>query len=330
MQKISAIFFLVVTCLFFSGCYHNKYSHGLVNNTVIIHEADTLSRHGVRHYGRNYNFVIKRDSLILLRQQPEESISNMHTDSIVLYKGNHLVVADFRIMPSDRVDSVWVQVARDQHTFGWVHQTLLLQSVVPDDPISQFISVFSDTHTLIFLFLISLIAISYMLHHIFKSGAKVVHFNDIDSVYPALLATIIAASATFYSSIQLFAADMWQQYYYHPSLNPFTLSPILALFVSSVWAMIVVSLAAVDDIFNKLPFGQALLYLGGLAGVCAANYIVFSISTIYYIGYPLLIAYICFAAYRYVKYNHFRYICGACGHRLSHKGRCPYCGAMND
>ena len=91
---------------------------------------------------------------------------------------------------------------------------------------------------------------------------------------------------------------IWRHFYYHPSLNPFALPLHLGLFVSSVWAIVIVAIATVDDVTKKLPLGAAVLYLGGLTAVCAVCYVVFSITTLYYIGYPLLIAYYVFAIKR--------------------------------
>jgi len=48
-------------------------------------------------------------------------------------------------------------------------------------------------------------------------------------------------------------------------------------------------------VYHRLPLGEAILYLVGLAAVCAVIYVVFSITTLYYVGYPLLIAYFYFA-----------------------------------
>ena len=124
------------------------------------------------------------------------------------------------------------------------------------------------------------------------------HLRDIPSFYPTLLALLVASSATFYASIQLFAADTWQHFYYHPTLNPFSTPPLLSVFLSSVWAILIVALATVDDVRHRLPFGDAVLYLFGLCGVCAVNYILFSLSTLYYVGYPLLAAYFYFAICR--------------------------------
>jgi len=101
-----------------------------------------------------------------------------------------------------------------------------------------------------------------------------------------------------YSSIQLFAPEMWRHFYYHPSLNPFTLPWHLGLFVVFVWSLLIVAIATVDDIRHHLTLGETILYLGGLAAVCAVDYVVFSVTTLYYIGYPLLFAYIFFAIRR--------------------------------
>jgi len=65
----------------------------------------------------------------------------------------------------------------------------------------------------------------------------------------------------------------------------------LGVFISSVWALVIVSIATVDDVTRILSLGEAILYLVGLVAVCAVLYVVFSITTLYYIGYPLLVAY---------------------------------------
>lgn len=313
MRKLEIIIIALVSILSLTGCYR-----------------DTSEFNKSRPYAQNYNFVVKADSLVLLKQQPEELLNGLPTDSLVVNHGNHLVVADFKVMKGDPVDSVWVQVARDQYTFGWVHESTLLPAVVPDDPISQFISTFSDTHLLIFLIIISVIAVSYLIHSIKQKRVKAVHFNDIDSFYPTLLALTVASAATFYSSIQLFAPDTWRHFYYHPSLNPFAVPPILSIFLASVWAMVVMAIATVEDVMHKLSPSHALLYLCGLGAVCAANYIIFSITTLYYIGYALLIAYFIYAIRHYAQKNFYRYVCGKCGAKMKRKGRCPKCGAIND
>ena len=328
MHKIKFLIIILFICLINNSCYDNKAKTTISLNSNTCGSVDSVSFSNVHYYSRNYNFVVKSDSLILLKRIPSKNISEILYDTISIYRNDNIVVADIYPL-NGKSDSIWVQVARDQYTFGWIEEHKLLDNVVPDDPISQFISIFSDTHLLVFLFIISLIAISYVLRIILKRNAKVVHFNDIDSFYPTLLAIIVAAAATFYSSIQIFTPETWKHFYYYPTLNPFFLSPILSIFLCSVWAIIIVALAAADDVFHKLPFGEAVLYLSGLMGVCAANYIIFSITTLYYIGYFMLALYITYAVYRYIKYSRCRYMCGNCGAGLQDKGTCPHCGATN-
>ena len=228
-----------------------------------------------------------------------ESIgSEKQKDSITLRKNERIVVADIMTVPSDTIDSVWVKVARDQLTFGWIHEKELLAKVSPDDPISQFIDLFSDVHLLVFLAFCVVVVAAYGVRRLMRRGAKIVHFNDIPSFYPTTLCLLVASSAVLYSSIQLFGPESWRHFYYHPSLNPFGMPLHLGLFVSSVWAIIIVAIATVDDVTKHLPLGSAILYLGGLTAVCAVDYVIFSITTLYYIGYPLLVAYFIFALRR--------------------------------
>lgn len=271
-------------------------------------QLDSISFYTTHHYTQNYNFVVTGDSLVIVAQQPEDMSvpdvvsSEIETvgveyqkDSITIRKYEHLVVADIKTVSVDTIDSIWVKVARDQLTFGWIHENELLAQVSPDDPISQFIDFFSDTHMLIFLAFCVLVVAAYGVRRLMKRGAKIVHFNDIPSFYPTTLCLLVASSAVLYSSIQLFGPESWRHFYYHPSLNPFALPLHLGLFVSSVWALVIVAIATVDDVTKKLPLGSAILYMCGLIAVCAVCYVVFSITTLYYIGYPLLIAYYYFA-----------------------------------
>lgn len=298
-RRMTFMLLAAITTLF-AGCYGNHHDGRLPSVAADV-EADSTCFYETHHYGQNFNFVVKADSLMLVRQQPVEILSRMHTDTITVYRGDHVAVAEIRVLPADSIDSVWVQIARDQETFGWLHESSLLPSVVPDDPISQFISTFSDVYLLIFLIVISVISVAYLMRTIFKRNARIVHFNDIPTFYPTALALTVAAAAVLYSSIRMFAQDTWQHFYFNPTLNPFIVPPALGIFLVSVWAMLIIGLATVDVVRGILPTGEALLYLCGLTGVCALNYIIFSITTLYYVGYPLFIAYAAFAVYVYVK-----------------------------
>lgn len=298
---------LLVLLLLLCGCYNR----GPITSDawdLTEKQLDSISFYTTHHYTQNYNFVVTGDSLVVVAQQPNDmsvpdvisiEIESMgeeqRKDSITLRRNEHVVVADIKTVPSDTIDSIWVKVARDQLTFGWVHENELLAKVSPDDPISQFIDYFSDKHLLVFMAFCVLTGAAYGLRRLMRKGSKIVHFNDIDSFYPTALCLLIASAAVLYSSIQLFGPETWRHFYYHPSLNPFALPFWLGVFISLVWAIIIVALAAVDDVYHRLPLGDAILYLVGLTAVCAVLYVVFSITTLYFVGYPLLVAYYYFA-----------------------------------
>ena len=357
---IVGVFFLLLLSFFFTGCYHKKTPSSFRlpdsiqeaqisrrleaegdsilkqkdNNEIewsgTRSKEDSLAFRVKHHYSQGFNFIVTSDSLMLLRQQPEEAVNEMKTDSFAVKKGKEVVVADIRILPNDKQDSVWVQIATEDYAFGWIHESRLLKQVDPADPISQFISTFSNVHLLIFLIVFSIMGVGYLARKILKKNAHIVHFYDISSFYPTLLAVIVALSAAFYASIQLFAPETWREFYFHPSLNPFSQPLLLNIFLVLVWAMLIIGLATIDDVRRLLKSGETLLYLSGLGAVCAVNYIVFSVLTLYYIGYPLLIAYIYYAFRVYLRKSSETYYCGNCGVRLHRKGRCPQCGAVNE
>lgn len=319
---------LLSLLVFLTSCYH-QLAETPDAWIPTEEQMDSISFYTTHHYTQNYNFMVTADSLLLIAQHPSEFVSEMLVDTFAVCRGDVLVVADIETMPRDTIDSVWVQVARDQATIGWIHESEMLPGVAPDNPISRFIDFFSDSHMLIMLAVVVLVAATYITWFLTRRNAKIVHFNDIPSPYPTILAILVAAAAVFYSTIQLFDPDSWRHYYYHPTLNPFTVPLHLELFLITVWTLLLVAVAAFDDIRRQLTTSEALVYYLGLAGVCSIDYVVFSVSTLYYIGYPLLAAYVAFALWRYYTKSRPRYFCGHCGATMKEKGKCERCGMEN-
>ena len=292
MRRIRIYILLTLVAMLLTGCYnHGQRTPDAWDLTK--QQLDSISFSTTHHYTQNYNFVVTTGSLPLADNLPD-----MAFDTMFVVRGERIVVAEIQTVPTDSIDSVWVKVARDQVTQGWIRESELLKGVSPDDPISQFIDVFSNTHLLIFLALCVVVLGFYAMRRLLRRRAYIVHFNDIESFYPTALCLLVAASATLYASIQMFGAESWRHFYYHPSLNPFALPMHLGIFVASVWALIIVGLATVDDVFHQLPATDAVLYLAGLSAVCAVDYVVFSIFTLYYVGYALFVAYFIFAIIR--------------------------------
>ena len=213
------------------------------------------------------NFELSVDSLTLQSSQP---LHNQPVDTVCehfsVYFGDPLVVAETLVIPEDSVDSVWVKLARDQFTMGWVHQRDFFESVVPDDPISQFIHLFSIRHLGYFaiLFAISLFALLYQVFS--KKRPRVFFLRDILSPYPTILLIMLAVSALLYAGIQHYVPETWVLYYYHPTLNPFELPLILSLFLCTVWMLLILAIATIDEVRRQLPVGEAVLYLLSLLG----------------------------------------------------------------
>lgn len=312
-----------------TSCYHRTHHYTSLSPKPTAVQSDTMSFYASHHYTINYNFIVQADSITLVSQQPEEILSNMPTDSFTVKHGEHLVVADYRMLSQDATDSVWIQVATASRHFGWTHESKLLHSVVPDDPISEFISIFSNTHLLIFLIIICVIAAAYLIRKLRRMDAPIVHFRDIHSFYPTLLTLLVSSAATLYASIQTFTPEIWRHFYYNPTLNPLSVPTILSIFLILVWSMLIVGVAVIDDVRRQLPVSDSILYLCGLAAVCALDYIIFSITSLYYIGYILLILYIWYALQLYEKHSHITCRCGKCGELMRSKGKCPRCGAIN-
>ena len=65
-------------------------------------KIDSLDFRVKHHYSQGFNFIVTADSLMLLRQQPEEAVNGMKIDSFAVKDGKEVVVADIRILPIDK------------------------------------------------------------------------------------------------------------------------------------------------------------------------------------------------------------------------------------
>ena len=244
-MRSRSLLYIVFCLLFLTACY-NRGQQSADAWDLTEHQLDSISFSTTHHYTQNYNFMVTANRLPLA-----DALPDMAFDTLYVVRGDRVVVADIQKVPADTIDSVWVKVAHDQITQGWIRESELLQGVSPDDPISQFIDVFSNTHLLVFMAICVLVGSAYAMRKLLRRRAYIVHFHDIDSAYPAMLCVLIAMSATLYASIQMFGAESWRHYYFHPSLNPFALPLHLGLFVASVWAIIIMAVAVLDDVRHQ-------------------------------------------------------------------------------
>ncbi len=291
--------------------------------------VDSVSFRKDHHYWKNYN-LIAFDSIALESAIPGAVSSIYTSDSAAVGDYDEIVVANVAIVPEDSIDSVWIMVARDQMTMGWVRESELKEKSYPDNLISSFIHHFSDARILVLLICLSLAFAIFLFHTFRKERFLMVHFNDIHSFYPTLLCLTMSGSAALYGSVQHYWPGVWEEFYYHPTLNPFGQPTVIMIFLFSVWLMLIILIAVAEDLRRQPKGVNGISYMISLGGVCMILYLFFSLTVQYYIGYICLALYWCFALYRHWTNNSAHYRCGNCGSALHELGRCPRCGAINE
>lgn len=311
----------VVLLFLLSACQYPR--PDLSDEQMSAKTKDSLSYLYERHYTLNTNLELHDDSVVLERLPVKDSYIN-------LYKGDRVVVAEFAVHPADSIDSLWVKLAHSQEIQGWVREKDLIQSFVPTDSISQFIYLFSDTHASYFVIIFAVFVGVYLFRAFRRKQLQMVYFNDINSIYPLFLCLLMAFSATLYESMQVFAPETWQHFYFNPTLSPFKVPLVLSVFILSIWLYLVVALAVLDDLFRQLSTAAAIFYLLGLLSCCIFCYFFFILTTHIYVGYLFLACFLYLFAKRVRTNKGYKYRCGYCDGRLREKGICPHCGAVNE
>ena len=281
-------------------------------------QADSLEFRLLHHYTHNFNFVVKADSLALISREEEP------TDTCKVRKNDCIAVADIR-----ELDTIWIKVARDQFTMGWIPEDELLQGVVPDDPISQVIDSLTSSRYIWMSAVVVLGLLGFVLKRRGLKQLQIFRFDEMDSFYPTLFLILVALVACLYGSIQQYAPEFWQEYYFHPTLNPLILPPVMAILLTLVWAVIIIFIAMLVDVYHHFYFFPGMMYVLEMLGSAMISYLVISWTTYIFLGYFLLVAYIVVLMLVYIKYIRCKYVCGSCGHRIRQKGLCPHCGKRN-
>ena len=257
-------------------------------------QMDSLTFRLKHHYSENFNFVVKADSFTLI-PRPGDFIQ----DTCRIYSGDLIAVAAI----SQQMDTTWLKVAHDQQTMGWITETELLQGVSPSDPISQMLYTLSSLRAVWMSLLVAIGLIAFFIR--LSPGderlraincrfviSKIVNrpVVQLPSPYPRLFIAITALMACTYASVQNFLPEYWQEYYFHPTLNPLILPPIMALLVVLVWLLIITFIAVCDEAYHKQEPLPALTTILELIGLGMITYLIISWTTLYYIGYVLILA----------------------------------------
>lgn len=248
-------------------------------------QVDSLMFRLTHHYSENFNFLVKADSLTLI---PREG--DLITDTCHVYADDIIAVAEIKALPGDSIDSIWVKVASNQFTMGWIPEQELLKGTTPDDPISEMLYALSSSRAIWMSALVALGVIAIFFGRKKKLAMPLIlRFEEMPSIYPPLFLLLVALMASLYASVQNFVPEFWQEYYFHPTLNPLVLPPVMATLVVLMWLVIITFIAVIDEVYHHFYFAQGARYLAELIGVSMLVYLIVSWTTLIYIGYLLLI-----------------------------------------
>lgn len=336
-------------------------------NRLTPEQLDSLEFRLTHHYTVNDNFIVKADSIRLVPREGEmNDTSFVHKDEMLVVvkikrnrvapndsielsqadaslkksldeatlEADHIPLPEDEQTPENRTDSVtadtvWIKVAGSQFTMGWITESTLLKHTVPNDNISQLIDSLTATRLLWMGALLLMGVLGLYLHRAYnKKQLNVVKINEMDSFYPFLFIMLVALMACLYASIQNFTPEFWQEYYFHPTLNPFLLPLPMALLVIIVWLLLVVFIALVMEVYNNFRVKRGAVYLLEIIGASMFIYLIISWTTQIYIGYLLFIVFVWFLWVLYNGYVKCPYQCPQCGAKLKEKGRCSNCGAI--
>lgn len=260
-------------------------------------QVDSMVFRLTHHYSENFNFLVKADSLVLI---PREG--DLLTDTCRVYKDDIIAVAAIKTIPGDSIDSIWVKVASNQMTMGWIPENELLKGTTPDDLISEMLDALSSSRAIWMsaIVAIGLVAIIIGRKKTVKKKELMTLPNfleEMQSPYPSLFLLLVAIMAAIYASVQNFVPEFWQEYYFHPTLNPLVLPPLMAALVVVLWLVIITFIAVIDEVYHHFYFAPGIIHLAKIIGAAMLVYLVISWTTLIYVGYLLLIA----LAYYFVK-----------------------------
>ncbi len=284
------LFFLLMSCVGGSVRENAKPADTIVNivdttsvqpDSVLLNmspqQIDSLVFRLTHHYSINFNFVVKADSIMLIPREGDVG------DTCYVKDGELIAVAAI----SNHIDTLWVKVAHDQRTMGWIAESELLRHSSPDDPISEILYALSGSRGIWMSILAAIGLSAFFVKQRKNNRMRLFSLEQMQSPYPSMFLALIAVMAVLYSSVQNFVPEYWQEYYFHPSLNPLMLPPLMASLVVCVWLLIITFIAVCDEVYHHFDVLDGAIYIFELLGIGMIVYLAVSWTTIIFIGYLL-------------------------------------------
>lgn len=250
-------------------------------------QRDSLEFRLLHHYSEGYNFRVTADSLQLVPRTGELPAA----DTCTVYRKDLVAVVEVSRQPAaDSLgeDTFWVRVAHDQLTMGWVEEGQLLRAVTPDDNISALLHALTTSRGVWMTATVALGLLGFLLYRRGRTpGQWLALLSESDSLYAPMLLTWVLLLAVTYAGVQLRVPEFWQEYYFHPTLNPLLLPGVMAWMVTLVWLVIITFVALVIETYHRFYFGRGMVFLLETLGAAMALYLLVSWTARIYVGFLL-------------------------------------------
>ncbi len=338
-----ALFFLLLSL---SSCHYRQEGDAWKPNSDVA--IDSVAFRRTHHYWKGYNFCAADTFSIASRPAFSPSLLYSADSLVQIETGRVIVVHDIKRDSTAGSDGeLWLKVvvggskvgevtqARTAPTVGWVRETAFIKKVVPDTPVSKTIHFLGNDSFRTVLFFIAAVAVCMMGVILWRRwrGSRPLLVRV--SPYVLLFNFVLCGALVLHRSIWHYTPETWEEYYFYPSLNPFTpqLPPVIAVFVFLLWTLLIAALAAVNaHRRTTTTFGtwcKAVFHMF-LTGFVLFGF--FAVVVPFSLLYVAMLAYWGFVLVRYWRHSRscMPYVCGHCGCPLESLGRCPHCGVVNE
>ena len=277
--------------------------------------VDSISFNANYHYWKGFKFQTVDTLYLKVKDVNRLSTFVVNVDTIL--PGTSVVVADIVVqppLPVDEIrdstqktasDSLWVSVVQSAEHHGWLSEKSLRERAIPDDPIAIFIYRFSGWRTAAAIIFVIIVAVSYFSIRR-KDHAKVIR-NIVEaqsSPYAVMMTCAAGILGMVYGFLESNALDAWQQFFYHPTINPFAegIPFILRLFVAMIWINLVLAVAVFDDARSRMYLSKAIPQILIVYATSLLVYVVVAFTSNLYVG-PAVLAIYAFWAIRNCQKN---------------------------
>lgn len=307
MKNLSAIFALIFVI---SSCVPYQTGHNDGASDIVIYP--------------NTNMTLDADSVSL-------ELLPLKDNYETLYRGQQVVVAEVNIYPEEGADSIQLKLVHNEKVQGWIPQRQVIAKFHSTDSISQILNWLHKIPQCYVIIPFALFLLAGIVRYFTGKPVRKVFVDNVRSVYPMFLMLLISVATTLFVTIITEQTSAWHAYRFNPTLSPLDVSGILSVFLACLWLIVVIIIAAVDDIIKESSFGRILFNLLGLLTGCLFCYYLFYYTSLYFDGgYILLVFFAVLFLWNALKGLEKKYRCGKCGTKMASKGVCPDCGSVNE